>query len=282
MAASAWVADVTEADFMEQVVEQSKTRPVVVDFWAPWCGPCRALSPLLERLAAEGNGAFFLAKINTDNNPNVAGEFGVEGIPAVFAVRDGQVVNQFVGLLPEAQLREFLGSLQPTAADGLLEQAEKLETSDPAKAADLYRAALSEKPASAAAKVGLARVWLAGTGKDSEAAALLRDVVDESLAPETQRLGRILKLREHPASDADLAAARTKTETAADLLALGQVLAARGEYVPALDALLAGAEKDRELGKAAIRELMVEIFHILGVRSLDSDAYRDKLRAILY
>lgn len=287
MATSQWVGDVTEETFLEEVVEQSRVRPIVVDFWAPWCGPCRALSPLLEKLAEESNGGFFLAKINTDDNPNVAGEFGVQGIPAVFAVRDGQVVNEFVGLLPESQLREFLRQIMPSqSSNDPLSDAEKLETANPAKSAELYRAQLSTDPKSQAARVGLARVYLQTPGRESEIENLLRDIDDDSLVPESQRLGRILRLRQHPGGDADLAAAQAKVaaepKNAASFLGLGRVLASRGEYIPALDALLTGAEKNRELGRTEIRELMVEIFYILGVRSPDSDAYRSKLQSILY
>lgn len=286
MASSPWVADVSEPDFLERVVEQSRVRPVVVDFWAPWCGPCRALSPLLEGLAAEFGGQFFLAKINTDQNPNVAGEFGVSGIPAVFAVKDGEVVDAFTGLMPEAEIRAFLGRIIPGAAGGPLADADQLETADPAKAEEAYRAALAADPKSPAARVGLARLLLATPGHDAEAADLLRDVVSEEFAPETQRLTRVLKLRTHPAADADLTAARQAVTATPDdarvHLILGKVLAARGEYVPALDALIAAAERDKELAKADVREVMVEIFHILGVRSPDSDAYRDKLQPLLY
>ena len=111
MAESEWVAEVNAPDFQEKVIERSRTLPVVVDFWAPWCGPCRQLGPLLERLTAEANGAFALAKVNVDDNQHIAGEFGVEGIPAVFAVRDGEVVDSFVGLLPEPQLKAWLAGL---------------------------------------------------------------------------------------------------------------------------------------------------------------------------
>src|SRR5262245_51440053 len=117
MASSEYVFDVDEANFQSAVVERSKQVPVVVDFWAPWCGPCRALGPVLERLVAARNGAVLLAKLNTDENPNLAGAFQIQGIPAVKAIRDGAVVLEFEGLLPEAQLEEFLNHVVPSETD---------------------------------------------------------------------------------------------------------------------------------------------------------------------
>ena len=142
MAESEWVAEVNAPDFQDKVIERSRTLPVVVDFWAPWCGPCRQLGPLLERLTAEAGGAFALAKVNVDDNQHIAGEFGVDGIPAVFAVRDGEVVNSFVGLLPEPQPKAWLAGLVPTGADDAVKRAAELETSDPAAAEAAYREAV--------------------------------------------------------------------------------------------------------------------------------------------
>ncbi|MHB1552907.1 MAG: tetratricopeptide repeat protein [Acidimicrobiales bacterium] len=109
------MADVTDATFQSEVLERSKTVPVVVDLWAPWCGPCRTLGPMLEQAVAATGGAVELAKVNVDENPQVAATFRVQSIPAVFALRDGEVVDGFIGAVPQAQVEEFVGRLAPAA-----------------------------------------------------------------------------------------------------------------------------------------------------------------------
>jgi len=156
------VIDVTEQTFEQDVLRRSEQAPVVVDFWAAWCGPCRQLSPILERLAREANGEWTLAKIDVDSNQNIAAAFGVQGIPAVHAFRNGREVARFVGALPEQQVRTWLEQLGPTPADLAVEEARAAEDrGDLKRAADEYRIALSQEPARADAHAGLARVELA-------------------------------------------------------------------------------------------------------------------------
>lgn len=286
MSISQWVIDVAAHDFQVQVVERSHSIPIVLDFWAPRCGPCRALGPLLERLAEERDGEFLLAKVNTDEQPELAQAFRIEGIPAVFAVRNGEIVDRFEGLLPEDEVRRFLDRLTGTSEPSPLQTAIELEGRDPAAAIQTYRALFSEHPEDPAARVGLARVLLSQPGHESEAAALLSPIDSGELLTEADRLRTIIRLRECAHSDADLAnatAAITVNENDAVAgLRLGEILAARGDYIGALDALLTAAELDRTLGRGPVRELMVNIFNVIGPRSPEADSYRDRLRSLLY
>ena len=194
--ASPWVVDVTEADFEREVIERSKSLPVVVDFWAPWCGPCRALGPVLEKLAQERQGEFLLAKVNTDECQDLAAAFRIESIPAVKALRDGQVVLEFEGLLPEPALREFLDRVCPSESEREARKARDLEGPDPAAAEALYRRVLQGERPPDAARVGLARLLIA-RGEEAEAAELLRGVSPGGPeAAEVDRLTAVLFLKE--------------------------------------------------------------------------------------
>lgn len=285
-AKSAWIVDVATADFEQVVVEGSRERPVVVDFWAPWCQPCRLLGPMLERLAEERAGGFLLAKVNVDEAQELAATFRIEGIPAVIAFRDGKPVLHFVGLLPEAQLRAFVDQLTPSEADNLARQAADLEKSAPARAEALYRGTLDKDPRQPDALLGLARMLLA-RGQDDAADEVLGriDFVDEHDV-EAERLRNILELRKLAQPFGDESAARRRLEqdpTKSRLrYELGCVLAAAGRYPEALAELLTAAESDRKLAAELVREAMVKIFRVVGVRSALADDYRDRLSKLLY
>jgi putative thioredoxin len=283
---SPWVVEVTMENFQEVVVDGSQERPVVIDFWAEWCGPCRRLAPLLEQLAVQRNGGFLLAKVNTDEAPDLAQAFRVSGIPAVFAIRDGKIVNNFTGLMPEEELAAFIDSLgeatpsepkEPTP----LERAIELEDRDPKAAAEAYRAMLAAAADDPAARVGLARVLLASSGDEAEAAKLLEGVEFGDFATEAKRLATIIQLRAVPHTESDLAAAKGASG-AEGKLAQAKVLTARGEYTAALDALLEAAEDDKQLGRTAVRELMLKVFEVIGAQSEQAGDYRRRLQGLLY
>ncbi|MEU8262424.1 tetratricopeptide repeat protein [Micromonospora sp. NPDC048999] len=189
------VIDVTEATFQSEVLERSLTTPVIVDFWAEWCEPCKQLSPVLERLAVEGGGAWVLAKVDVDANPRIAQMFRVQGIPMVYAVVGGQPIDAFSGVVPEAQLRQWIqavlkaGGVSVAAPeDPRLDEADDALMSGDLDAAErAYRKILAESPTDAAAEAGLAQVGLARrvAGADPQAAltaaATAPDDVDAQL-----------------------------------------------------------------------------------------------------
>lgn len=281
-----WVIEVGDADFEADVLQRSEQVPVVVDFWAEWCGPCRQLGPMLEQAAADRKGKFVLAKVNVEEAQQLAAYFRVESIPAVWAFKGGQAVSRFEGLLPEAQLKGFLDELAgPDAADPLV-QAAGFEETDPKRAEQIYRDALAKDETNDQARLGLARVLVA-TDRDDEALKVLETIPDAGEhGAEAVKVRRTVEMRKNAATAGDEKDLRKRIaadpENAQLRLDLGNVLATQGQYEPALEALLQAAELDRELGRGPVRELMVKVFEIVGVRSDLADRYRDKLRALLY
>lgn len=284
---SPWVIDVNEADFEREVLEKSRERPVVVDFWAPWCGPCRALGPILEKLAVEKDGEFVLAKVNTDENQRLAMYFQIEGIPAVKAFRDGNLVAEFEGVHPEPALRQFLARLLPTEADEKAREAAALETEKADEAETRYRRALEQDPNHEAALVGLARLLLTRDA-DGEAADLVQRVSrGGEHGAEAERLHATLSLRQLGRELEGERAAISRTllnepPNAEAHYQFGCLQAAAGQYPTALESLLHAAELDRQLAQSKVKEVMVKVFQVIGVRSELADEYRDKLTRLLY
>ncbi len=283
-----FVKDITDDEFQKEVVDRSRRVPVVVDFWAAWCGPCRVLGPTLERLANEAQGKFVLAKIDVDRSPRHAQAFGVRGIPTVIGFRDGKLVAEFSGALPEESVREFLRKVIPSAADDLSARADELRSEDPAEAEALYREALSNEAGHPRASVGLAEI-LAGRGETTESSALVNAL--PAAGPLADRVAKVQssirlasnkpgigesELRRRIAESADLS---TRGPL---LLDLGRLLAAEKRFAEALEVLLQTASANRALAEGDAKELMVAIFHAIGLRSPLADEYRTKLSRLLY
>jgi putative thioredoxin len=195
------IIDVTEATFQAEVLERSLTTPVVIDFWAEWCGPCKQLSPVLEKLAIEGGGAWVLAKIDVDANPRIAQAFRVQGIPMVFAVVSGQPVDAFTGVVPEAQLRQWIGAVLNAAGmetvvpedPNLIAADDALIAGDLDDAERAYKQVLADSPADEAAKAGLAQNGLLRRVQDVDPAAVLAaadaapdDIAAQNLAADVE------------------------------------------------------------------------------------------------
>jgi putative thioredoxin len=283
-AASPWVIDVTDADFETQVIERSKQVPVVVDLWAPWCGPCRVLGPLLERLAEEHGGAFVLARVNTDENPSLSSAFRVQSIPMVIGVRDGALAGHFVGAQPESAIREFLAQLLPSDADRLSEEgAALLAAGKTAEAEAAFRRALDLDPHAERALVGLATI-LSQRAEHAEALALLERVGPGPLRQEADRLAAALRIRQSGAGDEAALRARVQANPA-DLEArfmLAQALAAAGRYDDALEHYLAIIKQNRSFRDDAARKAMLDIFDLLGPGDELADRYRSELAKVLF
>jgi putative thioredoxin len=286
MTTSAWVQDVSEAEFERVVLQASRQHPVVVDFWAEWCQPCLMLAPVLERLVNERKGEVTLAKVNVEESPWLARQFAIDALPSVKAFRDGRVFREFVGVLPEAQLRVFLDEICPTEADRLVADAHGLEATQPAQAEQLYRQALAQQRNLDAARVGLARALLA-QGRFEDMEEVLEPVGTEGpLGEEATRLGAVAYLQRVGRPLGDEATARQRLslnpEDAAARFDLGCVLAAAGDYPAALEMLLSAGERDPKLAAGKVREAMVKVFQALGVNHPLASEYRGKLSRLLY
>jgi putative thioredoxin len=278
---SPWVVDTTAATFGRDVLERSNEVPVVVDFWAAWCGPCRALSPVLEKLAGEYAGRFVLVKADTDRLPEATLQFQVQSIPAVFGVVGGEIADFFAGALPESHVRVWLDRLLQTA---LLAEAQRGEADDPKRAERNYREILVQQPDNRDALIGLGRL-LAKSEREEEAKAILRQLESRGfLEPEAEKLRAALELRDK--GSADVAAQRKAAEANPGnlemQLQLAQALAGSGMHQEALEICLALVERDRPGVGEQARRVMIDIFRVLPEGSSLVNEYRRKLAMLLY
>lgn len=296
--ASGDVLDVTDATFMKEVIEESKTRPVVIDFWAPWCGPCRQLGPSLEKHVTAAKGAVRLAKVDIDKNPMVAQQFRVQSIPAVFVIDQGKAFQGFMGALPDSQVKAFIdelaagvpggaeGDAQPSMDEILAIGAEALAAGDTASAAQVYAQALQIEPDNVKAVAGLARCYLA--------------------MGETERAQEIADMAPATANDPDLASVRAQLKLAANAgggaaedqplrdrlakdendhearLDLAKALAARGDFAGASDELFGIIERERGWNDDAARKELITVFEAAGFMSDVAKAGRKRLSSLLF
>ena len=280
-----WTIDVNEENFEAEVLERSNQVPVLVDFWASWCGPCKVLGPVLERLADEHAGEFIVDKLNVDENPGLAGAFGIQGIPAVKLFKGGDLVSEFTGALPEPTVREFLSRFLPTAADKEADEAVALEEAGQSgEAKAKYHEILASDPHHAKALLGLGR--LAMSEGDNEKAQEYLDKVS-IVADERKEADRLLaRLNLQSGAAENLTALREKVKAEPDNLAarfeLAQALAGAERYEEALAAFLAIVKTDRQFQDDGARKAMVQIFEVIGSDDPLTDKYRSELAAALF
>jgi putative thioredoxin len=282
------IKDATDASFMADVIEASRTQPVIVDFWAPWCGPCRQLTPALEKAVAAAKGAVKLVKVNIDENPRIAGQLRVQSIPTVYAFQNGQPIDGFQGALPESQVKAFIerltGPAEPDDIETLLGMAkESLDLGDLGGAAQGYAAVLQAEPENVKAIAGLARCYLAGG--------------------EMERAAEVAAMAPADAKDADLASVRAALALAAEgasetaplerrlaadandheaRFELAKALAAAGDLEAAADHLLTLIEKDRTWNDEAARKQLLTVFEAAGPASEVTKTGRRRLSSILF
>lgn len=260
------VVEVADADFPELVIEESRRRPVVVDFWAAWCQPCRVLGPILEKLAREKGGEFLLAKVDVDANPKTATQFQIQSIPSVKAFVDGRLVDEFIGAMPEQIVRQWLDRLLPTQADRGAARAREAEREGRLDEAErVYREVLEREPRHRAARLGLGRVQ-AQRGQWEEARELLNPLLPD---PEAERVLAAVRVSEWASLDGSTPLTRA------------QRTAGEGHWREALEGMLAVVRDDPEARPDA-RRAMLDVFAVLGDEDPLTREFRAKLASALF
>lgn len=273
------IIEVTEATFDTDVLAQSNHIPIVVDFWAPWCGPCRMLGPILEKLASSGDYNFVLAKINVDENPNISRHYQVQGIPAVKAFIDEEVVDEFIGAQPEPKVREFVSTLAPSEQDALFTDAQaSLVTRQWADAEAAYRNILIDAPNHPLAMLNLA-ITLLAQGQGCTAIGYLQDIRDGS---ELGRAEKLLPLAHFLCQaetgwdeDEEISSEEAQYRQAGKLLS-------RGNIEAGLDGLLDILRIDKRYKKGAAKNIVLAVFELLGNDDEITQTYRKELATVLF
>jgi putative thioredoxin len=278
MSLDEYMLDVDEVTFENDVLLRSHDVPVVVDFWAPWCGPCKILGPLLERIAIEAGGGFILAKVNIDENPKLAIRYGVQGIPAVKAFLQGQVSTEFVGAQPESMVRRFIESIVPDEAAVAVEEAQSyLVARQWEEAEAAFREIYMQDEDNAPAALGLLKSLLM-SGRGREAAQLIDEfprgnewVFAEQLEPLATLIAKVEENGPYPEDD----------PLAAEFYQAARLIS-RGNLAAAMDGFLDILRQDKQYRGGEPKDVMLGIFSILGDEDSLTREYREELASILF
>jgi putative thioredoxin len=287
MADSSYIYDVTAENFQQIVLQTSMSRPVLVDFWAEWCNPCKALMPTLAKLADEYQGKFILAKVNTEEQQQLATHFGIRSIPCVKLFFNGQMADEFMGALPEAEVRSFIDKYIPRESDGLLAEAEqRLAQGDPDGAETLIQQAAQMDPGSPRVMLTNAR-YLATVGRLEEAEQQLNALPDEE--KRKPEIGAMLARLQFDRSNADTpppeVLEQRLRENPSDSEAMHQLashMIVQNNLEGALELLLTLMQKDRDYGDDAARKDMLRIFEMLGGQGELVKRYRNRMFNLLH
>ena len=278
--------DVSEQDFLAEVIEKSKTVPVVVDFWAPWCGPCQTLKPILEKLAEEYQGKFFLAKINADENQALSAQFGVRGIPSVKAVYNGKIINEFSGALPEPAVREFLEKIIPNESETQRQEAMAIyESGDIQKAMALLNKAIAQDENNFNAKVNLATLLFENNEPQAAKDVIEKLPANVQLEESVRELLTKIELSERTSELPDkqtlLQLIQQDDTNLQARLDLANHYIGEQAYDEAFELLFDVLKKDRHFGDDAARKTMLSVFTLLGPQDPRVRSARKTLASLL-